>query len=267
MKKTLLFGFLAMLLVVGMVSASSIDATFNSNGGEVTSFVKTSEAYSEFHGEGNFKGTMIVDVVELARYENAPWAKASDSVVLNTEVVASSLNGQGASYQYFGSQEFQKGMLDGSNLAAVTTISASGDHANMHVGFLNTENRATVVGYDGDWIVRAAGDESLASLALFNIAASKLHKDLMVKSNHYVVSEAGATDDYGLVGFIKTVYGQSAVAATHGHLSAGHVDFYGNNNVEISGDAYWRAYTDADNPLFYAQVANGVYSAVYDISS
>ncbi len=274
MKKLLIAVLAAFCMIgfTGMASAAFIDANYNSNGGSVVTFVKTDDAYSEFQGDGHFKGTFQAETKHLERYNDAPWADAEASDVIDTEIHASTKAAKGATFSYHGEQEFQKGKASNNNLAAVAILTASGDKADMNVGFQNTENRATIRGYDHESIVRGEATKSWhsfsVSMALFNIDAKKLNKDLMLKSNNYVITEGYSTDGVGSVELYKTKWGQGAVAATGGHTSDGTVDFYDNNNVVGDDNGAWQAYNDDVQPVFYSEFTTGMhFHANYGLSS
>ena len=274
MKKILITGLVVFcfLGLAGMASAAFIDATYNSNGGTVTTFAKTDDAYSEFHGEGYFTGTFNAETSHLDKYSTATWAHAEASDVIDTEIHASTKGAKGASFSYKGYQVFQKGKATNNNLAAVAILTASGDKAAMNVGFSNTENRATIIGYDHQSIVRGEATKSWhsfgVSMGLFNIDAKKLNKDLLQKSNNYVISEGFNTTGIGSIKLYKTKWGRSAVAATHGYSSTGTVDFYDNNNVAGDNNVVWQAYNDDVQPVFYGEFTTGMHFYInYGLSS
>lgn len=279
-KLNLILAFAALFLLgLGNVNAASIDATYNANSGEVTTFVDTEDAYSEFHGEGSFTGTFSAETKHLDAYNTAPWAKAQSSDVIDTEIHASTKGSRGASFSYYGEQEFQKGKATGTNQAAVASLTANGDKASMNVGFGNSKNRAKIVGYDHMNIVRGEATKKKSnfgvSMALFNIDANKLGwaNPIKDRANNYVVSEGGQYSQWsdkgkGSIRLYKTKWGRSAVAATHGHTSNGDVDFYDNNNVVLNNNGVWRAYNTDNSIMLGANVANGGnYHANYEIGS
>lgn len=258
------------LLCMSMASAAMIDATIDSNGGEVTTYAQTDDAYSEFTGSGKFTASVSSETKHLPKYNGAAWASAESTNVLDTTVTAQSKGANGASFSFRANQVFQKGKSSNANQAGVAILSAKGDRASMNAGFRTSENRATIDGFDGSPVVmgeatKAASDFGV-SMALFNIDAKKLDKDLITKSNSFVISEGGKIDGKGKVSLFKTQYGQSAVAATHGHTS-GAVDFYSNNNVALSGDAGWSAFNTDSSVVMGAQtIGASSYHGVYAIS-
>jgi hypothetical protein len=260
--------------LTSIASAAFIDASYDSNGGSVVTFVKTDDAYSEFQGNGHFKGTFQAETKHLCEYNGAPWADAESSDVIDTEIHANTKAAKGATFSYYGEQEFQKGKASDNNLAAVAMLSASGDKADMNVGFQNTENRATIRGYDHESIVRGEATKSWhgfsVSMALFNIDANKLgwSNPISDRANNYVASEGTSTDGIGSVELYKTKWGQGAVAATGGHTSEGTVDFYDNNNVVGNNNGAWQAYNDDVKPVFYSDFTTGMhFHANYGLSS
>jgi len=256
--------------ISGMANAAFIDANYNSNGGSVSTFVNTNDASSNFYGEGYFTGNFKAETKSLPKYNDAPWAKAEASDVIDTELHVNTKGAKGADFNYFGYQEFQKGKATNTNQAAVAALSAKGDKASMNVGFKNTENRATIVGYDHQYIVKGQATHKKhdfgVSMSLYNLDAKKLNWNMPLtsKANNYVTSEGGQYQQWsekgkGLIGLYKTKWGQSAVAATHGHTSAGSVDFYDNNNVVLDNNGVWQAYNDDFSEHMGASVANGLY--------
>lgn len=279
--KKLLIAFLVIFClfgISGMASAAYIDANYNSHGGSVSTFINTKDASSSFYGEGYFTGNFRADTEYCPKYNSAPWAAARDTYVIDTELHVASKGAKGAKFNYHGYQEFQKGITKNANQAAVALLSANGDRASMNVGFTNSENRATIVGYDHQYIVKGQATYTKhdfgVSMNLFNVDAKKLNWNApyTTTANNYVVSEGGQYQKWsekgkGYVGLYKTKWGQSAVAATHGHTSAGSVDFYNNNNVVLDNNGVWQAYNDDFSEHMGASVANGLhFHANYELS-